>query len=1030
MPARLEVEIDGVNTGLKKALKDSLSNLTAFNKAINFKPSGSINASLSTTKQLLKDITGLAGAARNSLGGAANATAIQQQRVALAAARTETQNYRTESARLASELAALRLQTAQNRAATTAASGSYREAQQRLTALGKSIREAQNGFRSTNPIIQAQIREYRTLNRQLQDFDSTMGNNQRRVGNYQRAFAGIGGFIAGAFGFTALLAGGRELIRNNAEISDSLADVRRTAGLTATEATNLGASLKNVDTRTSLKDLLAISKIGGQLGIAKNQLAGFTKAVDQLSVALGDELKGGAEGIAKSLGVLDNVFKISANNGGNVEKAYNQIGSSILQLGQSGLATGDFLADFGERVGGIAKQAGLSLPTVLSFGAVLQENGVSAEVAGTAFKRLISAISSNSGKFFDVARMADTNLTLKEFNRIINTDTKKALELFFNGLNKGGSSTVAFNSILKSLKISGAGVSQVVSALASNIPALNKHIDESTKALNDGTIASDQFAIKNNTLAASIDKLGNAMTNITTSPDSNLGKFFKGIVDSFTGGIKVIDILTGKIGGLFEKLREVEDKRLIADNKGNVIPLGKSAQAELDAAIQREKARQKAINDTVKAEKKSNALKAGANLTRDAVLDIQAESNAKNLLTKTNERLALEEGKLAKIRLAYSKATPSTKGRDDLGQQLIMQRELVRLLKLEATSLKPRSTAESPITGGGKDKKGFSLADTLEKLRKALELTEVQFQATFEEKNNGKIAAYQAAINTVTDALGRQSKVVKDLQKQQKGLFQFPESSTNAFDAAKKVLDAGVKKLSVRGEISVPKLDKEEGKLAQRAARNLDNELNRAVSDFGNSFYRTLSNINQQADRSFTAIAGSFGESIGGILQDVFSNQLSKTLNDLVDGVKVTTEKAIVGFAGIAGGFISGITNKTSSVGQGAGGLLTGAAAGFSLGGVPGAIVGGLVGAIGGLFGANKARKEQEELQKQQLEEAKKQTDLLRQNPLAYTSAITGRMTNQGIITGVDIGSQGQLIAQVNGKQLDFILSRTKNSRG
>lgn len=210
------------------------------------------------------------------------------------------------------------------------------------------------------------------------------------------------------------------------------------------------------------------------------------------------------------------------------------------------------------------------------------------------------------------------------------------------------------------------------------------------------------------------------------------------------------------------------------------------------------------------------------------------------------------------------------------------------------------------------------------------------------------------------------------------------------------------------------------------------------ASGFGTKFFQTLTTINQQADRSFGAIITEIGSSLTSMLNDVFSTQLSGILKNLVDGTKVNTTQAISAIAGIAGGLISGITSKTSSVGQAAGGALTGAGSGALIGSafgpgpgtVIGAVAGGLIGAIGGLFGASKARKEQEALQKQQLEEAKKQTELMRQNALTYTAAITGRMTDQGILTNVDIGAMGELKATVSGKQIDFILARNNNSRG
>lgn len=1183
--ARLEIEIAGVNAELKRILKESKIELSNFSKGLNFKATGvnTVNTSLTKTKQLLKEIVALSRTATAGLGNInrnSSTSSIQAERLALAQARTEAAGYATESRRLAAELArvnvetaegrrsqqahatetarlraeiqALRLAQQQNRTITEAASGSYREAQQRLTLLGQAIRNAENGFRSTDPAIQAQIRQYRELNRRLREFDAQLGNHQRNIGNYRSALQGLQGLALTYFGFTALLAAGRTVIKNNAEISDSLADVRRTAGLTAREATDLGIALKSIDTRTSLKDLLGISTIGGQLGIAKDQLAGFTKAVDQLSVSLGSELKGGAEGIAKSLGVLDNVFKISTRNGGDIEKAYNQIGSAILKLGQSGLATGDFLADFGERVGGIARQAGISLPVILSYGAVLQENGVSAEVAGTAFKRLLSALSANSGKFFAIAQMGDANLTLKEFNTIVNTDTKKALDLFLQGLNKGGSSTIAFNSILKSLKLSGAGVSQVISALSSNLPGLDAHIKESTTALNDGTLAADQFAIKNNNLAASLDKLSNSFTNLSTNPDSTLASLFKGLVDSITGGIKVIDILLGK-------LKEVQYDSAIArfDKKGDT---GNFFIGAND--VKQEKASRAAAKQ---AEIRNQALKVGAQLNRAALADIQAESNLKTILSKTNERLGNEEKKLAEVRAKYSTAT-TTKAKDELGKQLIAQREFVRLLKIEAKSLIPRSDTAAPegfAPGGKKTKSGSgsiatsadvlakSIASsaiseeegvnkTLEKLKQryigyyaeldnlakkkgadvakinsdraliaANELRErSQIEIAETERVQGEVtrilaeaqvktsegyskelaAADKKYAEEVKKANGNQlllSAITEAAEKTRADIHQkYADKKTEAeqkvYDKIADITEKGftdnvkrtvqgsaridaqlkerlrnlqksfdeLRKLNIGNTLGIAALNvQQEGERrkltgAATAAKSPDrkpivvDELKKSVESIGASFLTTLRNINNESGTIFGNIIGGLADSLSTELNNVFSGQLKNTLNDLVSGVKISTTQALGSIAGVLGTVISGITPKTSFVGQGAGGALTGAAtgavAGAALGpggALIGGVIGGVVGLIGGLFGAGKARK-QEALQRKQLEEQQKQTKLLeRQNALAYASSIIGRNTTSGIVTGVDVNEFGQVITKVSGSDLLIIHDKAVKSR-
>lgn len=145
---------------------------------------------------------------------------------------------------------------------------------------------------------------------------------------------------------------------------------------------------------------------------------------------------------------------------------------------------------------------------------------------------------------------------------------------------------------------------------------------------------------------------------------------------------------------------------------------------------------------------------------------------------------------------------------------------------------------------------------------------------------------------------------------------------------------------------------------------------------------------------------------------------------------------ALAAAATVVGSVISGVSSPTSSVGQGLGGAISGAGEGALIGSalapvtggasiVLGAAIGGLVGLVGGLFSASKARKQREE---QQLAEAKRQTELLKQQ-VAYTSSIVGRNTANGVITGVEVGAFGQLVATVSGKDLQFVLDRTKKSR-
>ncbi|OUJ64877.1 phage tail tape measure protein, partial [Hymenobacter crusticola] len=210
-----------------------------------------------------------------------------------------------------------------------------------------------------------------------------------------------------------ILGAAQSVFSNLVEFSDQAADVRKTTGLTADEFDNLADSLKGLNTRTSLQGLLDIAKVGGQLGIAKGDILEFTKAIDVAVQALGDDFSGGAEEIATSLGKLNTVF--GKELGPDVAKNLLNIGSAVNELGAVGAATAPFLTDVAQRVGAVAAQTKVGLNNVLAYAAVLEETGFSAERSGTALNRLFSTISTKTDASFKIAKLADSNLTLKEF---------------------------------------------------------------------------------------------------------------------------------------------------------------------------------------------------------------------------------------------------------------------------------------------------------------------------------------------------------------------------------------------------------------------------------------------------------------------------------------------------------------------------------------------------------------------------------------------------------------------------------------
>ena len=265
------------------------------------------------------------------------------------------------------------------------------------------------------------------------------------------------------------------------------------------------------------------------------------------------------------------------------------------------------------------------------------------------------------------------------------------------------------------------------------------------------------------------------------------------------------------------------------------------------------------------------------------------------------------------------------------------------------------------------------------------------------------------------------------------------------FDNAIKSLKIQGAQAATNGLIASGSNSQVTNKLLEPFSRGIDLGLRK----FSTDFYSTLTEVETYTKGTFSSIFTDLTSKLTTSLNQVFlntvtqglSNALQKAISSVGNGLVnssggLTTLGKVAGAAAIGGGIVSASTPKTSTIGQGLGGALSGAGTGAAIGSivpvigtVTGAVIGGVVGLLGGIFGSSSARKKEEEQRQQQLEEAKKQTELLRQQNLAYTSQIIGRMTANGVITGIDVGAQGQLVAKVSGSDLQFVLDRTKKAR-
>lgn len=454
-----------------------------------------------------------------------------------------------------------RLQKQEIEASNKSQEGSYRQLNAQLVVLRSNYKDLSEIDRNGAP-GRGLVQNITLLDSKLKNIDKGIGLFQRNVGNYLGALnsftaqagnsiGGVaGGLISGigsigssatlgapaAILATVAVAGGavKEVISLDAQISDLQANIQKTANLNADQVRELTNSLKDLDTRTTLNELLNIGKVLGQFGIEVN--TNTIKAIDKLNVALGDEFKGGAEEITTVVGKLRNVFTEFASQ--SPEEAFLHIGNAINQLGATGAATGPVIADFATRLAGQLGVFGVSAGNILGISATLEELGVNVERGATGIAKAFQAMLKKPKEFQEVLKITDevvqksTNGAYKNFTELLNKDLYGAFEVVLGQVDKLNLSNVQFQAVLGKLGIKQQGAIEVIAKLASKQELLASRTQLASESITEQSSINKEFALVNNNLAGELEKLANSMKNAFVNT---------GITDGLAGLLKLIN---------------------------------------------------------------------------------------------------------------------------------------------------------------------------------------------------------------------------------------------------------------------------------------------------------------------------------------------------------------------------------------------------------------------------------------------------------------------------------------------------------
>ncbi len=351
----------------------------------------------------------------------------------------------------------------------------------------------------------AEVKKLRGLNGQIQAHNNAIRGVGGAWDTVKKGMLGVLPSIIAMTGVTAIFEGVKNIMGSNAKLSDSFSDIRKTTGMTEDEVNSLNQSFKSFNTRTPRKELLDLSIVAGKLGIkGVSDVSKFVKAADQINVALGEDL-GDIDTVVRNLGALNNLFELDAMYG--TAEAMTKVGSAINSVGASGTARESALVDFTSRVGGAANSVNLLIDEVIGYGAVLDEAMVSSETSSTSISQFWIKMGQDAEKFAGIAGME-----VESFRKLMAEDFNEAFIKVLEGLKSTGGGIEELAASMSGAGVDSSRMIQSLNALANNTDKLREKQKLAAEEFKKGTSLADEFAVKNENLAAKLERLNKWFT--------------------------------------------------------------------------------------------------------------------------------------------------------------------------------------------------------------------------------------------------------------------------------------------------------------------------------------------------------------------------------------------------------------------------------------------------------------------------------------------------------------------------------------
>jgi TP901 family phage tail tape measure protein len=359
-----------------------------------------------------------------------------------------------------------------------------------------------------------------------------------RLDNLSRDFGAKGLGLTGAI-TTPMLGIGAAIGKVGIDFESAFTGVIKTVDASDEQIAGLREGILSMarELPATAGEIAAVAEAAGQLGIATDNILGFTRVM----IDLGETTNLSSDMAASELARLANIT-------GMPQSEFENLGSTIVALGNNLATTESDIVSMAMRIAGAGSQVGMSEAEILSFAAALSSVGIEADAGGSAISRV----------FIDMANAAATGgadleafasvagMSAEQFATAFEADAAGAAIAFIQGLDSISDSGGNVFEVLEDLGLSEIRVRDALLRAAGASDLFTGAIALGSEAWAENTALSREAALRYGTTASQIDTLKNRVVELGINGFQRLQPQIERALDGFE---RIIDRVPALIDG-------------------------------------------------------------------------------------------------------------------------------------------------------------------------------------------------------------------------------------------------------------------------------------------------------------------------------------------------------------------------------------------------------------------------------------------------------------------------------------------------